>query len=110
MNPEDNVHSPLPAPVPLSEPASQETGSTTSVLEKLQQNTDFLISSIVAQGKIPAIESTITSLTKRIEKIESDKIINWNKATVIITVIIAFVSLCISCTAVVFGIYEFLSR
>jgi len=66
--------------------------------EFMKSNASFLVDLVSAEGRLRALENETSSLNKRVEKIESEKNLAWNKAVTILSIIVAILT-----TA--FGIY-----
>ena len=80
-------------------PQLEDSKKALSKIEEfMRNNASFLTDLVSAQGKLRPLESEISALTKRMEKIESEKNLAWNKTTTIISIVIAILG-----TA--FGIY-----
>ena len=67
-----------------------------SLEEFMRNNVTFLKDLTSAEGKLDSFKDEISSLSRRLEKVESDKAISWNKAATIISVVVAILSMSIA--------------
>ena len=67
-----------------------------SLEEFMRNNVTFLKDLTIAEGKLDSFKDEISSLSRRLEKVESDKAISWNKAATIISVVVAILSMSIA--------------
>ena len=58
----------------------------------IRNNVAFLQNATTAKGKLNSIESELESMNKRLEKLEDNKKIRWNRSTTIISIITAIIS------------------
>jgi CHASE3 domain sensor protein len=76
-----------------------------SLVPLLKDNAPYLMASIASQGKLQVIESGNASILKRLEKLEDNKNINWNRITTITAIVIAIFGLFSTCLSVIVALY-----
>lgn len=70
----------------------QSKESLKTVGDFIKDNTNLLTDLIGSQGKLRSIDGELSSIYKRMEKLESERNISWNKTTTLISILIAFVT------------------
>lgn len=74
----------------------QSQEALNSIEEFMRNNATFLKDLISAEGKLDSFKGEISSLSRRVEKVESEKTLSWNKAATIISIIVAILSVSIA--------------
>ncbi|HLN45628.1 MAG TPA: hypothetical protein VK209_07975 [Candidatus Sulfotelmatobacter sp.] len=96
------------------ESTQRQVGETIESLKRLggfiEENRNYFINLISVEGKISGFESQISSIQQRLEKLEDDKNINWNKTTTVISLSVAVLSMCCGGLAVLAAIIQFLTK
>ena len=67
----------------------------------IRDNAKFLQDAITAKGKLDCIESEISSIMKRLEKLEENKKVRWTNRIAIISTITAIISVAIAVVSVI---------
>jgi hypothetical protein len=86
----------------------EETSNTLKTMESfIDTNKASFTNLISVEGKMNGIEGQLSSIQNRVGKLESEKNINWNKTTTIISLMIAMISACIAVASVGVAIYQY---
>ena len=73
----------------------------------IESNKHSFVSLISVEGKMGGMESQMSSFQTRIEKLETDKNITWNKNTTIIALIIGFIGSCCGVLGVIVAFFSY---
>lgn len=87
----------------------EETTENLKNLRSFINNNEHLFTNLISvEGKMSGFEGQMSSLQNRVEKLESDKNINWNKTTTIISIIVAAIGTCCGIAGVIVAIISYL--
>lgn len=75
----------------------------------IRRNANFFMSAVEGEGAIKVIRSELTSLEKRLEKIENQLNISKDRTVAIVAAIFALISVCVACISLTFPIYQLIS-
>jgi transcriptional regulator with XRE-family HTH domain len=77
--------------------------------EFIRKNADFFVSAVEGEGAIKVIKSEVTSIEKRLDKVESQLNISRDRVIAIVSVVIALTSGCIACASLAIPLYQLIS-
>jgi DNA repair exonuclease SbcCD ATPase subunit len=84
----------------------ENTKSSLGKVEKfINDNKNSFLDLITAEGKYQRIESDLSSIRTRVEKIEGSKNISWNRTSAIISILIAAIVMSFSCLSLTVSLY-----